>query len=271
MAPTGWFFLINHSLKALFKKGKQDDWQGPFLLTSVLDDSAEYEVNYTYGGMTLAWADTNKLNRYFFYLKEDSLVIEPEECYDFSPNSDALHFAMNTFVVFECFEYPENFYVFALQNGQEWYLTFTPYWSYEFQLSFPVKKLCISGNDDQIFIYVWETAGPDGSDLYAAFDVLPSALEEEQAIRPTKLQIGQNYPNPFNAQTTIPFYLPTAANVAMELLNIRGQKIKTIFNRSLMAGHHSIVLNGNNLASGIYFIRLRAGNYQQLRKCVLLK
>ena len=86
----------------------------------------------------------------------------------------------------------------------------------------------------------------------------------------------QNYPNPFNPETMIHFTNPIAGNVTLEIYNIRGQKVKTLVNEDMIAGHHQTVWNGQNesnqsVASGIYLYRLQAGGEQIVRRMVLLK
>ena len=88
----------------------------------------------------------------------------------------------------------------------------------------------------------------------------------------------QNYPNPFNPFTTISFSLTAedAENAEIEIFNIKGQKVNTLVNEILPAGEHSVIWNGRDssgkrVSSGIYFYKLKAGNYQKVRKMVLLK
>ena len=85
-----------------------------------------------------------------------------------------------------------------------------------------------------------------------------------------------NYPNPFNPETTIIFSLPNSGNVSLDIFNIRGQKIRTLVNESMNAGHHQVVWNGTddfsrNVSSGIYFYRINAGGESLTRRMLLLK
>lgn len=85
-----------------------------------------------------------------------------------------------------------------------------------------------------------------------------------------------NYPNPFNPETTIGFTLSSEGFVILEVFNIKGQKIVTLVNDFLSAGHHRVVWNGRdesnrNVASGIYFYRIKKGTYTSTRKMILMK
>ena len=85
-----------------------------------------------------------------------------------------------------------------------------------------------------------------------------------------------NYPNPFNPFTEISFTLKDAQEVTLEIFNIRGQKVKTLVNTSMDAGLHQVVWQGlddtgNHISSGIYFYKMRAGKYTDIRKMIMMK
>ena len=89
-------------------------------------------------------------------------------------------------------------------------------------------------------------------------------------------QLYSNFPNPFNPETKIRFNLSNDSHVLIEIYNIRGQKVKTLVNEDMTAGHHQTIWNGLNdynqrVASGLYLCRLQAGGEQMVRKMVLLK
>lgn len=88
---------------------------------------------------------------------------------------------------------------------------------------------------------------------------------------PTVISLGQNFPNPFNPTTTIRFALPTRAHVTLSVFNTIGQAVATLVNEVLEAGYHETVFDGGNLASGVYFYRLRAGDYVQTKKLALVR
>jgi len=85
-----------------------------------------------------------------------------------------------------------------------------------------------------------------------------------------------NYPNPFNPTTTIAFDLAKSSAVNLRIYNLKGQLVKTLVNRDLAAGQHSVVWNGkdeNNRAvsSGVYFYRMETRNYKSTNKMLLMK
>jgi len=104
----------------------------------------------------------------------------------------------------------------------------------------------------------------------------------EGSSRPVAFELGQNYPNPFNASTTIKFTLPTAADggatvqTSLRIYNVLGEVVRTLVDESMAPGVHHEVWDGrddhgNRVASGIYFYRLRAGEFEQTKKMVLMK
>ncbi|MCF7920699.1 MAG: choice-of-anchor J domain-containing protein [Candidatus Cloacimonetes bacterium] len=79
------------------------------------------------------------------------------------------------------------------------------------------------------------------------------------------------FPNPFNPETTIAFSLKDDSQVNISVYNIRGQKVASIIDDRLSAGSHSIIWQADKYPSGIYFIKMQAGDYQKINKTLLLK
>ncbi len=88
---------------------------------------------------------------------------------------------------------------------------------------------------------------------------------------PERFALLQNYPNPFNPSTTIRYSLPAQSNVRIEIYNILGQKITTLFDGHKQAGYHTVTWQADHYPSGIYFTRLEAGHRSESIKIVLLK
>jgi flagellar hook assembly protein FlgD len=98
---------------------------------------------------------------------------------------------------------------------------------------------------------------------------LPSIGSEVPA--PTEYTLMQNYPNPFNPITTISYNLPKTSKVRLTIYNTLGQVVKQYIDEIKPAGHHTKVWDGSNLASGVYIYRIQAGEFQQIKKMILLK
>jgi hypothetical protein len=88
---------------------------------------------------------------------------------------------------------------------------------------------------------------------------------------PDEFQLCQNFPNPFNPTTKIRFGLPTESTISITIYNILGAEVMTIFTGFRRAGYHEVVFNAGSLPSGMYVYQLRAGEFIQTKKMVLLK
>lgn len=88
---------------------------------------------------------------------------------------------------------------------------------------------------------------------------------------PATFTLYQNYPNPFNPGTAIAFSLPEASRVTLSVFNIAGEHIQTLARGQHSAGTHRLTWNASGLSSGVYLIRLQAGNQIQTRKALLVK
>ncbi|MDP3444715.1 MAG: T9SS type A sorting domain-containing protein, partial [Ignavibacteria bacterium] len=100
-----------------------------------------------------------------------------------------------------------------------------------------------------------------------------TSVEEE--IIPTEFSLNQNYPNPFNPSTTINFSLPKSSFVQLRVYDHLGREVSSLINNELPAGMHSVSWNAaenlRSLASGIYFVQLRADSFVKSIKAVLMK
>ncbi len=98
----------------------------------------------------------------------------------------------------------------------------------------------------------------------------------ESPIIPTEFVLEQNYPNPFNATTSIPYGLAASGEVDVEVLNILGQRVRSIYAGYQRVGRYYATWDGSDdsgkeQGTGIYFVRLRAGGQSLISKIVLLK
>ena len=96
------------------------------------------------------------------------------------------------------------------------------------------------------------------------------------SVLPQKWTLGQNYPNPFNPSTLIPYHVPTAASVRLEVFNVLGQRVATLVDEERPAGVHTAAWNatdavGRAVGAGVYFYRLSSvGQPMLTRRMVLL-
>jgi hypothetical protein len=90
-------------------------------------------------------------------------------------------------------------------------------------------------------------------------------------IIPSEYALYQNYPNPFNPTTKIPFYLAQKEKVRIVLVNTLGEVVKEIVQGEYRAGHHEVIFNTDNLATGIYFYKMNINGHSLVKKLVIIK
>ncbi|MFN3562436.1 MAG: T9SS type A sorting domain-containing protein, partial [Chloroherpetonaceae bacterium] len=98
-------------------------------------------------------------------------------------------------------------------------------------------------------------------------------LFTNEKVNPTPKQfsLAQNYPNPFNPITMIRYELPERADVTLKVYDVLGREVATLVNAAQGQGSYQVPFNAANLASGIYFYRLKAGSFMQTKKMLLVK
>lgn len=124
-----------------------------------------------------------------------------------------------------------------------------------------IGGLSIDGNGD----------GIPGDPFVLTFRTQLATSVENDFNLPAKFELYQNYPNPFNPITTIRFDLPEQVFLNLRVFDVHGREITTLINQTLPAGRYNVVFDGNNIASGIYYYKIQAGNFFQTRKMLLLK
>ena len=116
----------------------------------------------------------------------------------------------------------------------------------------------LPGFDASNHDYGWAVYGWDG--------------EESPIIStPSEFALYDPYPNPFNPETTIAFELPKPGEVSLVVYDIQGREVSRLIDGWQSAGVHEAVFSGSELASGVYFALLQAGDFQQTRKLLLVK
>lgn len=88
---------------------------------------------------------------------------------------------------------------------------------------------------------------------------------------PNNYSLRQNYPNPFNPITKIQFDVMKAENIKITVFDVTGKELQVIVNERMQPGIYEVEWSGDKYASGIYFYRMKAGNYVETRKMILMK
>ena len=123
-----------------------------------------------------------------------------------------------------------------------------------------VDKKLNSGN----YSYRLKQIDFDGSFSYS--DVI-----EVEVVTPSTFALEQNYPNPFNPSTTIRFSIPVETEVRLSVFNALGQEVAEIINSRLKEGYHEVDFDAVSMTSGIYFYRLEADKFVDVKKMIIIK
>ena len=97
------------------------------------------------------------------------------------------------------------------------------------------------------------------------------AVDDYADTLPSRLALLQNYPNPFNSSTTIKYDLPEQSDVRIEIYNILGEKVATLFEGRMQPGYHAVTWQADNYPTGVYFAWPQSAGHSENVKMVLLK
>jgi hypothetical protein len=100
---------------------------------------------------------------------------------------------------------------------------------------------------------------------------IPVSINPNISETPQAYMLGQNYPNPFNPTTRIDFSLPKEGYVEIDIYDVTGRKVSSLVRDPFKAGIYSVEFNASNLASGIYFYTITAGDFKATKKMLLIK
>jgi hypothetical protein len=114
-----------------------------------------------------------------------------------------------------------------------------------------------------------ENNSPDTPVIPVTVNVGATGTDDE--VVPFRFALHQNYPNPFNAKTSINYTLDVQSEVKVEVYNLLGQKVETLTEGLKPAGNHNLVWDASEVASGIYYYKLTAGDRVEIKSMTLMK
>jgi subtilisin family serine protease len=121
----------------------------------------------------------------------------------------------------------------------------------------------------------WSDLGENGGiELFyeAVVSVTSSTnIETDETQIPSEVTLSANYPNPFNPSTVVPFSMPEAGAVRLEVYDATGRKVQTLVNQVMSAGRHNVSIDASNWASGVYLYVLQTPEVTLTRKMLLIK
>jgi hypothetical protein len=102
------------------------------------------------------------------------------------------------------------------------------------------------------------------SEVIAAVELLTDEL-------PHDFSLFQNYPNPFNPGTTITYELPRTSHVTLSVYDVLGREVATLLNEEKSAGAYTVQWDASGVSSGVYFYRLKAGDFNQTKRMMIVR
>ncbi len=88
---------------------------------------------------------------------------------------------------------------------------------------------------------------------------------------PEKYELSQNFPNPFNPETKINFSLPQQTKVTLKIYDILGKEVAILVNEIKPAGSYDVIFNASSISSGVYFYKIEAENFTDIKRMMLIK
>jgi hypothetical protein len=119
--------------------------------------------------------------------------------------------------------------------------------------------------------------GSEWGSEFRTLELMPlTSVNDKNVSIPNQFSLSQNYPNPFNPSTKINFDLPVSAKVKIDVINVIGQKVKTLVDANYNAGSHELNFDASELSSGIYVYKIDAvgqngQKFSSSKKMILLK
>ena len=128
-----------------------------------------------------------------------------------------------------------------------------------------IRLLCFKSSSTELGYKVKEL------EIYGSSRSFQAISDQRPNQIPEKFTLFQNAPNPFNPETMIRYTLPVPSQVSLELFDIRGAQVGTLVDQFQPAGAYQVYFNGSALASGFYFYRLKADNFEDIRKMLIVR
>ena len=206
--------------------------------------------------------------------------------YSYSSNSGMLYFSENLGNSWESKEF-EAFpskvltnsmgYIFIATYSGILFTKSTNHNLLEFNNGLEISSIYEMQITDSDIIYL---SGNDDEDNYKTYySTNPTSISDPQKII-SNFNLSQNYPNPFNPITVIEYTIPNVEtlhatsqmqNVTLKVFDLLGREVATLVNEQKKPGNYQVKFDASNLSSGLYFYKIQAGNFNQVRKMMLLK
>ncbi len=96
-------------------------------------------------------------------------------------------------------------------------------------------------------------------------------IRNGENILPVRYSLSQNYPNPFNSSTRVTYSIPNDGDVGLKIYDLLGREVRVLVNSRQNAGDYILMFNAGDMASGVYFYKLTAGEFSEIKRMVIIK
>lgn len=133
------------------------------------------------------------------------------------------------------------------------------------------NKIKLSATFLLVFCLFAITGAGIGTDISSVGTISSLTGIEDENTTPVGYCLHQNYPNPFNPGTEISFSLAKSSFVTLAVYNSLGQTVVTLLNKNMNSGSCNVKFNASGLSSGIYYYKIQAGEFQSVKKMLVLQ
>ncbi len=146
------------------------------------------------------------------------------------------------------------------------------YWVYE-----QINLSPYIGQNVKFRFYFYTDSGTPGDGVYiddfriVDYKDAATGITQTGNEIPTEFGLSQNYPNPFNPTTTIGFSIPKAGMTKITVYDILGKEVNTLVNENLQPGYYNVNFDAGKLTSGVYFYRMLSGDFNDVKRMILIK
>ena len=169
--------------------------------------------------------------------------------------------------------------IFLTETGKAWAIGFdgtishSDDWGFNWQTQESGVNDLLWGihfiNDNEGWV-VGQISSQYGVILHTTTGGLVTEIDEE-LFTPVEYSLSQNYPNPFNPSTKFQYSIPQSTKVQIKIFDMLGNEIETLINEEKSVGTYELNWNAIGLPSGVYFYQLKAGNFIETKKMILIK
>lgn len=257
----------------------QQLWSSPSISDAVLSGYLSFENQEGNWKNRMYLLDAEK-----FQIMNDGLNLTPQYTYNFTPEEIAAGYQLYSVANDLNGDGITEFYVLAY-HGESQRQSFKIFdittgnilfEKNDASFSFSYPTLLDADNNSVLDCIVIKYDFPFNNQYY--YEVYSTGVTSNgnDKILTPQFKLSQNFPNPFNPTTTINFSLENESTISIDIYNVTGEKVKTLFNGIEKAGSHSIEWNGadnfgNKLPTGVYFYRLNSKDFSETKKLIILK